>query len=32
MVIICENFTLSEGEMPHLRQLRAFKTASLPER
>jgi len=25
--IICENFTLSEVEMPHLRHLRAFKTA-----
>jgi len=28
MVIICGNFTLSEVEMPHLRHLRAFKTAS----
>jgi len=28
VVIICENFTLSEVEMPHLRHLRAFKTAS----
>ena len=26
--IICENFTLSEVEMPNLRHLRAFKTAS----
>jgi len=29
MVIICENFTLSEVEMPYLRHLRAFKTAPL---
>ena len=28
MVILCENFTLSEVEMPHLRHLRAFKTLS----
>jgi len=27
MVIICENFTLSELEMPYLPHLRAFKTA-----